>query len=114
MSVAMSFASILRTAAGAAFFVNAVPHGVSGVQGKPFPSPFADPPGVGMSPPLVNVAWSAVNAIAGSLLLHRGIRTRGEGLAAAAGAVSMAAIISYHFGDVLKGGRGLRGLRDTA
>lgn len=107
----MSFLSILRTSVGAALVVNAVPHGVSGVQGRPFPSPFADPPGVGMSPPLANVAWSALNAIGGAMLLRPGIRSRGEAIGAAVGAVAMASVISYHFGDVLRGGQGLRGLR---
>lgn len=94
---------------GAALLVNAVPHGVSGVLGRPFPSPFAQPAGVGMSPPLVNVGWSAANAIAGVLLLRRGIRSPAEAVGAAIGAVAMAAVVSYHFGDVLAGGRGLRG-----
>ncbi|WP_243075810.1 nitroreductase family deazaflavin-dependent oxidoreductase [Microbacterium sp. SS28] len=106
----MSVKRVVRSAFGAALLVNAVPHGVSGVQGRPFPSPFADPPGVGMSPPLVNVGWSAANAIAGALLLRRGIRSRSEAVAAAAGAVAMAAVLSYHFGDVLAGGTGLRGV----
>ncbi|WP_426322884.1 nitroreductase family deazaflavin-dependent oxidoreductase [Microbacterium sp. E-13] len=105
----MSIRSVVRSAVGAALLVNAVPHGVSGVRGRPFPSPFADPPGVGMSSPGVNVGWSAANAIVGALLLRRGIRSRGEAVAAVAGAISMAVTISYHFGDVLNGGRGLRG-----
>jgi deazaflavin-dependent oxidoreductase (nitroreductase family) len=106
----VSIRSVARSAVGAALLVNAVPHGVSGVQGRPFPSPFADPPGVGLSSPRVNVAWSAANAITGALLLRRGIHSRGEAVGAAVGAVAMAVTISYHFGDVLAGGRGLRGL----
>ena len=97
---------------GAALLVNAVPHGVSGVQGRPFPSPFGDPPGVGMSSPQVNVGWSAANAIVGVLLLGRGVRSPAEAVGAAAGAVAMAIVISYHSGDVLAGGRGLRGTRE--
>jgi len=104
----VSIRSVVRSAVGAALLVNAVPHGVSGVQGRPFPSPFADPPGVGLSSPGVNVAWSAANAIAGALLLRRGIRSRSEAVGAAVGAVAVAATISYHFGDVLAGGTGLR------
>jgi deazaflavin-dependent oxidoreductase (nitroreductase family) len=107
----MSARSILRPALGAALLVNAVPHGVSAVQGKPFPSPFADPPGAGMSAPPVNVAWSALNAVAGGLLLRRGIRTPAEWVAASVAAVAMAFILAFHFGDVLRGGQGLRGLR---
>jgi deazaflavin-dependent oxidoreductase (nitroreductase family) len=98
----------VRCGAGVALLVNAVPHGVSGVLGRPFPSPFGDPPGVGMSPPLVNVGWSAGNAIAGVLLLRRGIRSPAEAVGAAVGAVAMTAVISYHFRDVLAGGTGLR------
>jgi len=105
----VSVRSVVRSAVGAALLVNAVPHGVSGVQGRPFPSPFADPPGVGLSSPRVNVAWSAANAIVGTLLLRRGIRSRGDAVGAAVGAVAMAMTVSYHFGDVLAGGSGLRG-----
>ncbi|GAA5037273.1 hypothetical protein ACFQRL_13385 [Microbacterium fluvii] len=110
----MSFPSILRSVVGAALLVNAVPHGVSGVQGQPFPSPFADPPGVGDSPPLVNVAWSAANASAGALLLRGGARSRGEALGAVLGGVGMAFALAFHFGDVRRGGKGLRGLADRA
>jgi len=100
----------VRSGIGAALLVNAVPHGVSGVVGRPFPSPFGDPPGVGMSPPLVNVGWGGGNAIAGVLLLRRGIHSPADAVGAAIGAVAMTAVISYHFRDVLAGGRGLRGL----
>jgi deazaflavin-dependent oxidoreductase (nitroreductase family) len=103
----------LRSGVGVALLVNAVPHGVSGLLGRPFPSPFGDPPGVGMSPPPVNVGWSAGNAITGVLILRRGIRSPAEVVGAAVGAVAMAAVISYHFRDVFAGGRGLQGLWDV-
>jgi hypothetical protein len=35
---------------GGGFLVNAIPHFVSGVTGRPFQSPFATPPGEGLSP----------------------------------------------------------------
>lgn len=105
--------TVIRSAAGTALLVNAVPHGVSGVRGRPFPTPFADPPGVGLSSPRVNIGWSAANAIAGALLLRRGIRSPGEAVGAAAGAVAMAAVTAYHFRDVLAGGSGLRGTRSA-
>lgn len=108
----MSVPSILRSALGAALLVNSVPHGVSALQGKPFPSPFSVPPGEGMSPPAVNVGWSAANAVAGALLVRRGIHSPSEAIAAALGAAGMALVLSYHFGDVMQGGRGLRGLRE--
>jgi hypothetical protein len=54
-----------------AFLANAVPHFVSGVQGRPFPSPFASPPGKGESSPTINVVWGTANAVVGYLLLYR-------------------------------------------
>ena len=56
---------------GGAFLVNAVPHFVNGVSGNPFPSPFASPPGEGLSSPLVNVLWGVFNLIIGYLLVGR-------------------------------------------
>ena len=40
-----------------AFLANTVPHLVSGISGSPFQSPFASPPGEGLSSSLVNVLW---------------------------------------------------------
>lgn len=47
------------------FLANAVPHFVSVIMGRPFPSPFASPPGKGESSPVVNVAWGSANAVVG-------------------------------------------------
>ncbi|HXW16918.1 MAG TPA: hypothetical protein VEJ39_01365, partial [Candidatus Acidoferrales bacterium] len=52
-----------------AFLVNAVPHFVSGVCGRSFPSPFSSPPGKGKSSPLVNVLWSSLNVASGYFLV---------------------------------------------
>ena len=54
---------------GGAFLVNAVPHFVSGVSGRSFPSPFASPPGKGLSSPMVNVLWGTLNAVVGYFLV---------------------------------------------
>ncbi len=56
---------------GGAFLTNAIPHFVSGVMGKPFQSPFAKPPGRGLSSSTVNVLWGFVNAVIGYGLLTR-------------------------------------------
>jgi hypothetical protein len=40
---------------GGAFAANAVPHFVSGIMGQSFQSPFAKPPGRGLSSATVNV-----------------------------------------------------------
>lgn len=47
---------------------NAIPHYVNGVSGNPFPTPFADPPGFGLSSPVINVLWAATNILIGVLL----------------------------------------------
>jgi hypothetical protein len=56
---------------GGAFLTNAVPHFVSGVMGRPFQSPFAKPPGKGLSSSTVNVLWGFLNAVVGYLLIYR-------------------------------------------
>jgi hypothetical protein len=54
---------------GGAFLVNAVPHFVSGVTGRPFQSPFAKPPGEGLSSSTVNVLWGFANFVIAYLLI---------------------------------------------
>lgn len=56
---------------GGVFLVNAVPHFVNGVTGHPFQTPFASPPGQGLSPAWVNVLWSTTNLVVAYLLLGR-------------------------------------------
>ena len=55
-----------------AFLANAVPHFVKGVCGDPFPTPFAKPPGKGLSSPPVNIVWALFNLVLGYLLLNAG------------------------------------------
>jgi hypothetical protein len=54
-----------------AFLCNCIPHFVSGLQGRPFPTPFAKPPGVGDSSPMVNFLWGFLNLLIGLALLIR-------------------------------------------
>ena len=56
---------------GAVFLANAVPHFVSGIMGKPFQTPFAKPPGKGLSSSTVNVLWGFANFVFAYLLLLR-------------------------------------------
>ncbi len=56
---------------GGAFLINTVPHLVAGVSGSPFQSPFATPPGEGLSSSTVNVLWGSFNLVAAYLLLLR-------------------------------------------
>ncbi len=87
---------------GAAFLVNAIPHFVSGVTGHPFQSPFATPPGEGLSPAWVNVLWGSVNFVFAYLLLARvgafGFRRWRHILVAGAGGLAMALMASLTFG----------------
>lgn len=58
---------------GGAFAANSVPHLVSGVMGRAFQSPFAKPPGEGLSSSTINVLWGFLNAgIAYLLIAHVG------------------------------------------
>lgn len=56
---------------GGAFLSNAVPHFVAGVMGEPFQSPFAKPPGQGLSSSTVNVLWGFLNLIVSYVLICR-------------------------------------------
>ncbi len=52
------------------FIGNFVPHFVNGISGNAFPTPFANPPGQGLSSPTINIAWSLANLLVGYLLLR--------------------------------------------
>jgi hypothetical protein len=54
---------------GGIFLANAVPHFVSGTMGRPFQSPFAKPPGEGLSSSTVNVIWGFINFVLAYLLI---------------------------------------------
>ena len=53
-----------------AFLTNVVPHFVNGISGNAFPTPFANPPGQGLSSPLINVLWALFNLLTGYLLFR--------------------------------------------
>jgi hypothetical protein len=87
---------------GGAFLANAIPHFVSGVTGHPFQSPFATPPGQGLSPAWINVVWGATNLVFAYLLLGRvgsfEFRRWRHILAAFMGGLAMALILAHSFG----------------
>jgi len=98
---------------GGAFLANAVPHFFSGVMGRPFQSPFAKPPGRGLSSSTVNVLWGFANFFVAYLLLVRvgrfDLRDTGHVTAAAVGIllVSLAGARTFgrfHGGDLSSGG----------
>ncbi|HSY23040.1 MAG TPA: hypothetical protein VK841_13030 [Polyangiaceae bacterium] len=56
---------------GGALLANAVPHFVSGMMGRPFQSPFAKPPGEGLSSSTVNLLWGFFNMAVAYVLVCR-------------------------------------------
>jgi len=56
---------------GGAFLANTIPHLVNGISGSPFQSPFATPPGQGLSSSTVNVLWGMFNLVVAYVLLAR-------------------------------------------
>jgi len=56
---------------GGAFLANTIPHLGTGVAGRAFQSPFAKPPGKGLSSSTVNVLWGFFNLAIAYLLLCR-------------------------------------------
>src|SRR5580700_7775898 len=88
---------------GGAFLANAIPHVISGMTGRPFQSPFAKPPGEGLSSSTVNVLWGFFNAAAGYFLVaHVGdfdLKSIGDVLALAAGALLISLHAARHFGQ---------------
>ena len=56
---------------GGAFLANALPHLGNGISGHAFQSPFASPPGVGLSSSVVNVVWGLFNLAIAYLLVCR-------------------------------------------
>ena len=88
---------------GGIFLANAIPHYVSGMMGRPFQSPFAKPPGKGLSSSTVNVLWGLFNAVAGYLLVVRvgnfELGSISDVLALAVGALLISLLMARHFGQ---------------
>jgi hypothetical protein len=87
---------------GGAFLANAVPHFVSGVMGKPFQSPFAKPPGQGLSSSIVNVLWGFLNIVVGYVLVCRvgdfDLRSTSDVLALGLGMLLTSLLLARQFG----------------
>jgi hypothetical protein len=82
---------------------NAIPHLAAGLRGEPFPTPFARPRGVGLSPPLVNFLWGLLNAALGLWLTTERPFALGVNLptlALLAGALGIGIYLSLHFAKV--------------
>jgi hypothetical protein len=88
---------------GGVFLANAVPHFVGGMMGRAFQTPFAKPPGQGLSSSTVNVLWGFFNAVVGYLLVvrvgHFDLRSTSAVLAVAIGVLLISVRLARHFGQ---------------
>ena len=87
------------------FLTNAVPHFMQGISGDSFPTPFANPPGKGLSSPTGNVLWGPGNLFVGYVLLRTGkvSQTNKWSLVAfCAGIVCMSIMLSLAFADKMR------------
>jgi hypothetical protein len=98
---------------GGLFLANAVPHFVSGTMGRPFQSPFAKPPGQGLSSSTVNVCWGLFNAAVGYFLVFRvgnfDLKSTLDVAASALGALLISLHAARHFGRLHGGNLPERG-----
>lgn len=94
---------------GGLFAGNSIPHVVNGISGRPFQTPFANPPGKGLSSSVVNVLWGLFNLIAAYVLvLHVGsfnVRNLADALSFGAGVAAISVLMALRFGS-LNGGMG--------
>jgi hypothetical protein len=82
------------------FLANFVPHFVHGISGDRFPTPFAHPPGKGLSSPTVNVVWTPLNLGVGYVLFCAGRISSGNEISLGiffAGIVLTSTILSVRF-----------------
>jgi hypothetical protein len=87
---------------GGAFLANTLPHLGNGISGHPFQSPFASPPGEGLSSSTVNVLWGLFNLAVGYLLVCRvgsfDLRKTHHALVLGAGILVMSVMLARGFG----------------
>jgi len=86
-----------------ALLCNCIPHLTAGLRGELFPSPFARPPAVGNSHPVLNVFWGLINVVVAILLLDYAPVTVGINLSfvsAVFGALLGGSFVAYYFNRV--------------
>jgi hypothetical protein len=98
----MNWLHLLSYFFGGAFLANAVPHFVSGAMGRAFQTPFAKPPGEGLSSSTVNVCWGMFNIVVGYWLVFRvgdfDLKSTPDVAAAVLGALLISVFTARHFG----------------
>lgn len=99
---------LIANFAAGALLCNCIPHLAAGLRGELFPSPFARPPGVGNSHPVINVLWGLINVVGAVALLDYAPITVGINpsfLTVVLGALLGGSFVAAHFHRVRnKGG----------
>jgi hypothetical protein len=104
-NTAMKWYHYIMVLFSAAFLTNVIPHFVNGVSGNPLPTPFAAPPGKGLSSPFINVLWSLFNFLIGYLLFKFSRMNAKNKLAMIIfflGIICMSIMLSFSFLDKVK------------
>jgi hypothetical protein len=87
---------------GGAFLANAIPHFGNGISGRAFQSPFAKPPGQGLSSSTVNVLWGFFNLLVAYALIVRvgsfDLMSWPQILTLGAGMLTMSVMLARAFG----------------
>ncbi len=87
---------------GGAFLANALPHLVAGLMGRPLQTPFAKPPGEGLSSSTVNALWGFFNLVLGYILVCRvgrfDLHSTRQAVAAGAGVLFISLMLARRFG----------------
>lgn len=98
----MNWLHLLAYFFGGAFVANAVPHLVAGMMGRSFQSPFAKPPGQGLSSSTINVVWGFFNLVVGYLLVWRvgdfEPKDTADAVAFGLGALALSLMLAWQFG----------------
>lgn len=98
----MNWLNLISYFFGGAFLCNAIPHVVSGLMGRPFQSPFAKPPGQGLSSSTVNVAWGVLNLAVAYILICRvgdfSLRSTADAAILGLGFLLIGLFCARHFG----------------
>ncbi len=87
---------------GGAFLANSLPHLINGLSGRAFQTPFAKPPGKGLSSSTVNVLWGFFNLAVAYLLLvcvgNFSLHNTWQAIALGAGILVMSLNLARAFG----------------
>ena len=105
VDVPMSWYNYVACFFAGAFLANFVPHFVHGISGDRFPTPFAHPPGKGLSSPTVNVGWAFPSVVVGCLLYKAGRVSAANPSTLVllfAGAIAISTILSIRFAEKVR------------